>query len=228
MVRREFPALGFDPAPGDAGALSAAARSVDGAGRTFGEASASVSRLSSSGWTGQAAEEFRGRLEDLPRDLDLAARSHRTTARVLSDYGSGLQVRQRRAAELEGRAEELTRLRAAAVGEVNRIAGQPAAEGSAELASLTSRYGVARSRADGLGTELGQVIADARRLHGEHRSSAQAAARAIRNVADAPYREPGWLSRAWDSVKDWIADHADVLASISTVLKGVSTVLGVL
>ena len=39
-----------------------------------------------------------------------------------------------------------------------------------------------------------------------------------------------WLpkSRAWDSVKGWISDHADVLAKISTVLKGVSAVLGVL
>lgn len=228
MVTREFPALGFDPAPGDAGAVVAAADRVEGAARTFGEASANVSRLNSSGWTGQAADAFRTQLEDLPRDLDLAARSHRTTARTLSDYGSGLQVRQRRAAELEGRAEELTRLQAAAVGEVNRIAGQTAAAGSAELATLTSRYDAARSRADGLGAELGQVVAEARRLHGEHRSSAASAARSIRNVADAPYREPGWLSRAWDSVKGWIADHADVLASISTVLKGVSAVLGVL
>jgi hypothetical protein len=47
-------------------------------------------------------------------------------------------------------------------------------------------------------------------------------------VADAPYKEPGWLSRAWSSVKGWIADHADVLEAISGVLKGVSAVLGVL
>lgn len=228
MARREFPALGFDPAPGDAGAVASAAGGVDGAGRVFGDASGNVDRLNSSGWTGEAAEAFRGQLKDLPRDLDLAARSHQTAARELTGYGSGLQVRQRRADELETRAEALKRQQAAAVGEVNRIAARTAPEGSPELATLRSQYDSARSRADTLGGELQQVIADARRLHGEHRSAAASAARSIRDVADAPYREPGWLSRAWDSAKSWISDHADVLTQISTALKGVSAVLGVL
>jgi len=228
VARREFPALGFDPAPGDAGAVASAAGGVDGAARVFSDASGNVSRLSSSGWTGEAAEAFRGQLKDLPRDLDLAARSHRTTARALSQYGSGLQARQRRADELESRAAELRRQQQAAVAEVNRIAAQRAPEGSAELATLRAQYDAARTRADGLGSELEAVIAQARRLHGEHRWAASSAARVIRDVADAPYREPGWLSRAWGSVKSWIAEHADVLQQISTVLKGVSAVLGVL
>ena len=149
MARREFPALGFDPAPGDVGAVSAAAGGAGAAGRTFGDASASVSRLNSSGWAGEAAEAFRGQLKDLPRDLDLAARSFQTAARALSDYGGGLQARQRRAGELEFRAEELRRRQAAAVAEVNRIAGRTAPEGSAQLAELRSQHAAARSRADG-------------------------------------------------------------------------------
>ncbi len=228
MATREFPALGFDPAPGDAGAVASAAGSVDGAARVFEDASGNVSRLNSSGWTGEAAEAFRGQLKDLPRDLDLAARSHRTTAGTLSGYGSGLQVRQRRADELESRAAELRRQQQAAIGEVNRLAAQTAPEGSAALETLRGRYNSARSRADGIGADLEAVIADARRLLGEHRGAAADAARAIRDVADAPYKEPGWLSRAWDSVKSWISEHADVLAQISSVLKGVSAVLGVL
>ena len=228
MARREFPALGFDPAPGDAGAVASAAADVDGAGRLFSDASGNVARLNSTGWTGEAADAFRGQLKDLPRDLDLAARSHQTTARTLADYDSGLRVRQRRADDLETRAADLRRQQQAAVGEVNRLAGQRAPEGSPELAALRSRYSGARSRADGLGADLEAVIADARRLHGEHRDAASAAARAIRDVAEAPYKEPGWLSRAWDSVTSWISDHADVLQQISTVLKGVSAVLGVL
>lgn len=228
MGRREFPALGFDPAPGEPGAVESAARSVDGAGRTFGEASATVSRLSSSGWTGEAAEAFRAQLADLPRDLDLAARSHQTAARTLADYGTGLDARQRRADELESRAAELKRQQQAAIAEVNRIAAQRAPEGSADLADLKSRYSSARSRAEGLGEDLDGVIADARRLHGDHEAAGRSAAGTIRGVAEAPYKEPGWLSRAWDSVKGWIAEHADVLATISSVLKGVSAVLGVL
>jgi hypothetical protein len=220
--------LGFDPAPGDAGAVASAAGDVDGAARVFSDASGNVARLNSSGWTGEAADAFRGQLKDLPRDLDLAARSHQTTARALSDYGSGLLTRQRRADELETRAAELRRQQQVAVGEVNRLASQTAPDGSAALANLRAQYSSAKSRADGLGSDLQAVIADARRLSDEHRSAASSAARTIRDVADAPYKEPGWLSRAWDSVKSWIADHADVLQQISTVLKGVSAVLGVL
>lgn len=228
MATREFPALGFDPAPGDPAAVASAARSVDRAGQTFGDASANVNRLNSAGWVGDAADAFRSQLKDLPRDLDLAARSHRTAARTLSEYATALQQRQRRADELESRAAELKRQQQAAVAEVNRIAARTAPEGSAELANLRTQYNSARSRADGLGSDLEAVIADARRLQGDHRSAAGSAAGTIRGVADAPYKEPGWLSRAWDSVKGWIADHADVLATISGVLKGVSAVLGVL
>ncbi|HST63627.1 MAG TPA: hypothetical protein VLM05_00440 [Mycobacteriales bacterium] len=228
MTVREFPALGFDPAPGDAGALDAAAADVAATGKVFGDASANVSRLNSSGWTGDAADAFRGQLKDLPRDLDLAARSHQTAARALTDYQSGLVSRQRRAAELETRAADLRRREQSAVAEVNRLAGQTAPSGSPEFARLKSQYDSARSTATTLGSDLREVLAQARRLHDEHRSAASTAAGRIRDVADAPYKEPGWLSRAWSSVKGWIADHADALAKISSVLKGISAVLGVL
>ena len=228
MATREFPALGFDPAPGDAGAVSAAAADVSGAGKVFGAASANVTKLNSSGWTGDAADAFRGQLKDLPRDLDLAARSHQTAAQTLTEWGSGLATQQRRAAELETRAADLRRREGTAVAEVNRLAGQTAPSGSPEFTRLKSQYDSARSTATTLGSELQDVIAQARRLQGEHRSAASTAAGKIRNVADAPYKEPGWLSRAWSSVKGWIADHADVLAKISSVLKGISAVLGVL
>jgi uncharacterized protein YukE len=228
MTTRDFPALGFDPAPGDPGAISSAAADVAGTGKVFGDASANVAKLNSSGWTGDAADAFRGQLKDLPRDLDLAARSHRTAATTLTDWSSGLTARQRRAAELESQAAELRRRESAAVAEVNRLAGQTAPSGSPEFTRLKSQYDSARSTATTLGSDLQDVIAQARRLLGEHRSAASEAAGKIRGVADAPYKEPGWLSRAWSSVKGWIADHADVLAKISSVLKGISAVLGVL
>jgi hypothetical protein len=114
------------------------------------------------------------------------------------------------------------------VAEVNRLAGQTAPSGSPEFTRLKDQYDTARSQATSVGSQLQDVIAQARRLHDEHRSAASAAAGKINNVADAPYKEPGWLSRAWNSVKGWISDHADVLAKISSVLKGVSAVLGVL
>jgi hypothetical protein len=228
-MEREFPALGFDPAPGDPVAVSAAAGSVAGHGRVFAEASGSVSRLGTGSWVGEAGDAFRGRLRDLPRDLEVAGRSHGAAARVLADYGSGLRGRQRRADELEARAAELAALRQAAAAEVNSLAGQRAPHGSAELAALQGRYQTARSRLTGLDGELQAVIAQARSLHGEHQDAAATAARQVRRAADdAPYGKPGLLKRAWRSVQGWMGEHADTLASISGVLKGVSAVLGVL
>lgn len=194
MARRDFPALGFDPAPGEPIALADAARSVGAAGRVFAEAAERVARLNSTGWSGEAADAFRTRLADLPRDLDLAARSHRTAARQLDDYSSGLALRQRRADELERRAEELRRQQPTALAE----------------------------------TDLAAVVATARRLYADHRAAGASVARAIREAANAPYEKPGRLSRALHAAKDWVARHADVLVAMSTVLKGVSAVLGVL
>lgn len=228
MVRREFPALGFDPAPGDPAVVRAAAGSVDRAGRTFADASGHVHSLSTSSWTGDAADAFRSRLEELPRDLDAASRSHAAAARALDEFGSGLSARQARADQLEESAEELLRRRAAAVADVDRLAGRRAPDGSAELAGLRSQYAGAAVRAQELSSELEQVLADARRLHHEHRSAADAAGRAIRAASEVPYPEPGWLSRAGDAVSGWIRKHSAVLARISTTLKGVSTVLGLL
>ncbi|HVE29547.1 MAG TPA: hypothetical protein VNC80_05745, partial [Mycobacteriales bacterium] len=160
MAVREFPALGFDPAPGDAAALSSAAADVTGAGTVFSDASANVSKLNSSTWTGDAADAFRGQLNDLPRDLDLAADSHRTAAKALTDYGSALVARQRRAADLESRAADLRRRETVAVAEVNRLAGQTAPSGSAEFTRLKNQYDAARSQASTLGSDLQDVLAE--------------------------------------------------------------------
>ena len=228
MGRREFPALGFDPAPGDPGAVEAAARGVDGAGRVFGDAAANVSRLNSSGWTGEAADAFRGQLKDLPRDLDLAARSHQGTARTLRTYAEELATRQGHAHQLETRAAELRRQHQAAITEVNRLAAHTAPQGSPELAALRSQYTAAHTRATTLGHDLEDILTQARRLLTDHQHAARSAATDINGHADAPYDEPGWLSRAWNSATGWIAEHADVLTTISGVLKGISAVLGVL
>jgi hypothetical protein len=228
MATREFPALGFDPAPGDVTAVNSAAADVKGAGKVFADAAANVAKLNSSAWTGDAADAFRGQLKDLPRDLDLAATSHHSAAQTLTDWGDGLVTRQRRAEDLESRAADLRRQQSSAVAEVNRLAGQSAPRDSPEFARLKDQYDTARSHANSVSSQLQDVIAQARRLHDEHRSAASSAAGKIDNLADAPYKEPGWLSRAWSSVKGWIADHADELAKISSVLKGVSAVLGVL
>jgi len=226
MVARSFPALGFDPAPGRPDTLAAVGRRVTVVGRILADAAATVARLDPQGWTGDAAEAFRARVADLPRDLDLAASAHDAVARTLAAYCRGLADRQHRAEELERRADELRRLRAAALADTDLVAARHGPS-PAELASPCSACSLARSRAEPYGDELDRVLAHARRLRDEHGSAARAAADRIRATAEPPHRKPGALARVLGRVKRWIGDNAHVLASISTVLRGVSAVLGV-
>ena len=228
MPRREFPALGFDPAPGDVRALATSSGEMQSVGRAFGRARADLDSLDSSGWTGAAGDGFRARLENLPGDLDLAAAAHATASKALEAFGAGLADRQRRADQLEGAAEQLQRQHREAISTVNGIRSSRAGNGSAEVSALPGEYQAATSRAEALEEELARVVAEARRLHGEHQSAARSAAQAIRAASDPPYRKPSGLSRALSAVRRWITHHADALAEISTVLTGLSAVLGAL
>ena len=227
-MRREFPALGFDPAPGDPAALTAAAERTATAARAYGRAAERMDRLTATSWTGDAGDSFRTKIGPLPGDLDHAHRAHGVVARELADFGVELGARQRRADELEARAVSARAREAAAVTEVNGLAATTAPVGSGEFAELRAEYGAARARAETAGADLEAIIREARLLLAEHDAAATAAASAIRAASDAPYEKPGRLKRALGRVKRWITEHVDVLTTISTVLKAVSAVLGVI
>ena len=228
MATQEFPALGFDPAPGEPATVTAAAQSVQRCASCLGQDASTLRSLDSSTWVGEAADAFRSDLADLPRDLDHSARAHSETARALSEYATALGGMQQRARDLERRAEELKRQQAAAVTEVNRIAAIRLPSDHPRLADLRSQYSAARGRAETAGSELAQVIAAARHLRQSARDAAGSSARRVRGASDAPYEEPAWYQKAWDGVTNWIRDNADVLKQISTVLKGVAAVTGLL
>jgi hypothetical protein len=185
-----FPALGFDPAPGDPESLRASAGEVDAVGRSLSAAAGSIAGLDA-GWAGDAAAAFRDRLGELPRDLGHASTAHASVARALLAYADGLAGRRWRAAELEWRAERLRQLDLPAV-------------------------------------EIQAVRAEAHGLLAEHRAAARAAAARIRAATDPPYAEPGVLAHVTGSVRRWIAEHADTLTSVGTILRGISAGLAVL
>ena len=205
MAARQFPALGFDPAPGDPAALAASARALAAAADTVAGAGVAAARLESGGWRGAAGDGLRSRLAPLPRDLDRAGRAHAGAAAALGRYGAELWDRQLRAAGLEALAAELRR----------RLPATGDGLSSAQAALVPA-----------VEEQLRQAVAAARRLHEEHVAAAAATATALRAASDPPYGRPGRLSRAVSGVKAWVSDHADVLVQISTVLKGVSAALG--
>jgi hypothetical protein len=237
MGVRMFPALGFDPAPGSPAALLAQAREADRAARALAGAAAAAGRLDAA-WQGDAAEAYRTQARDLPADLGRAAAAHGALARELTAYADELAGRQLRAADLEARAAAL-RAQVAGLAVLRQPAlvgagppapgGGPGAGGGppagvvAAVESGSQAVGAARA----VTTELETVVADARRLLGEHHAdAARAAARIRAAAADPPYRRPGLVERLRDRVRGWVAAHAEVLTEISRGLRGASLVLG--
>jgi len=109
MTVHAFPALGFDPAPGSPDALGAVARSCGSLSTALLEDSGRLRDLAGSGaWRGPAAEAFRHRLEDLPRDLDRAADAYGQACTAVSRFSVSLREAQLRAVALEQRAEAAT------------------------------------------------------------------------------------------------------------------------
>ena len=213
MTVRTFDGLGFDPAPGEPATLAARARDTAAAAGTLQAAAGNAARLDGGGWVGDAAAAFRERAAGLPRDLDRAAAAHGTLARTLAAYAAELTGRQARAADLDRRAAELRRQLAA-------LADRPST-GSAPGAGVGSVAAAAAA-----GSALAAVLADAHRLHGEHRAAARQAAARIRAATDPPYERPGLVGRLREAADRWVTRHADTLHSVSTGLRGASAVLG--
>lgn len=105
MTEHRFPALGFDPAPGSCDALASLGRDCGALGVDLVEDGARLRSLADgSAWRGAAADAFRHRLEDLPRDLDRAGDAYQQACTALSRFAMALGEAQSTARALEHRA----------------------------------------------------------------------------------------------------------------------------
>jgi uncharacterized protein YukE len=96
-----------DPVPGDPQAVRELAAGYARAAALVGEQAGSVRRVDSAAdWDGAAAQAFRARVGDLPRDLDRVAARLQHVARALLDFAPALESAQRRARSALARAQE--------------------------------------------------------------------------------------------------------------------------
>ncbi|MGW2269172.1 hypothetical protein [Streptomyces yangpuensis] len=103
----EHAALGFDPAPGNPGAVLALAKKLGASAKSLDEAARVVTDLvsHSSSWQGEAATAFRASLSrDLPRYLASAHTSLTEAARRLTGWHDTLVAHRELAASYEARA----------------------------------------------------------------------------------------------------------------------------
>ena len=237
----QFPALGFDPAPGDAGAATELSNQLAKAVASLQEGHQLIAELSSSDsadWQGSAAEEFRQHLSgDLPTALQNAHDSMAKAQQALAGWGPQLIEYQMLAASLEVQAEqEKQQLQQAQGGyeqaqqnpnlgfftqvDVSLTPEQIQAAGDARAQVLQSEAQLQEYQA-----QLEATIRRAQELAQEHDVAAGKVAQELQSAPNglAPHK-PGWLHRA----VSWLHSHAKVIGNVLSALSAVAGLLAMI
>ncbi len=220
---RAFPALGFDPCPGQ----PASVREIAGSLRRSADAmarSADLLRGQDHQWQGEAAAAFQQRVAvQAPEQLRRAEQSFLAAGSALTGWAELLVDQQRQAEMLESQAAELTRR----VAELQRstsslaweqstadpfglltasppdvLAWAPPDPRGVRLAQVRRELAVAHARLSQAGTELAQVRAAAARLRVATTEAAAGTARGLQAAKDLAPDGPGLLGQAVGAVGD--------------------------
>jgi hypothetical protein len=248
MSARDFPALGFDPAPGDLDGIADLAGKYRAVSASLTEADDSLRRIvrKQGIWQGEASEAFARRIGPLPQYLEGAARSMGQAADALEAWSRDLGDLQKRAADLEARAE------AAA-----RAAEQARANPDLALANRTfpdqESLRIAQRLLDNAGRQLQAAIDGcqnvqdaAKQLQQEHTEAAGRVAELLRKAKELAPDEPDLLDKLGDAVGgalaglsntladgvdeawNFVQDHAELISKLSDVMGDIGNGLGVL
>ncbi|MEV6873991.1 putative T7SS-secreted protein [Amycolatopsis sp. NPDC051128] len=247
MSARDFPALGFDPAPGDLDGITDLAGKYRVVSTDLTEADDALRQIvrKQGIWQGEASEAFTRRIGPLPQYLEGAARSMGQAADALEGWSRDLGDLRKRAADLEARAE------AAA-----RAAEEARANPDLALANRTFQdqltLQIAQRLLDNAGQQLQtaidgcQNIQDAaRQLQQEHTEAAGRVAELLRKAKEPAPDEPDVLDKLSDAVGgalgdltntladgvdeawDHVEDHAELLSKLSDVTGDLGNMLGI-
>ncbi|MFJ9781768.1 putative T7SS-secreted protein [Amycolatopsis sp. NPDC101161] len=247
MSTRDFPALGFDPAPGDLDGVADLAGKYRAVSTDLTEADDALRQIvrKQGIWQGEASEAFARRIGPLPQYLEGAARSMGSAADALEKWSHGLGDLQKRAADLEARAEAAAKAAEAAranpdLGLANRTFPD---EQSLQIAQrlLDNAGHQLQTAIDGC-----QNVQDAaKQLQQEHAEAAGRVAEALRKAKELAPEEPDVLDKLSDAVGgalvdlsntladgvdqawDFVQDHAEVISKVSDVVGDLGNMLGI-
>ncbi|MFJ6622850.1 hypothetical protein ACIQOW_35365 [Kitasatospora sp. NPDC091335] len=246
MSDKNWPGLGFCPAPGDLPAIAKMYADVDAVARELEELRHALADLGSEGsaWQGEAARNFAGKLGELPKYLTQGHESMAACSRALKAWHTQLTGLLASGRTMEAQAVELR----SRVGDTNV---QLDAMGKALDASAQSADAAAQTKAKAdfeaklqaqqqLVHQLDELIASGHKQLADHKNKAEAAARAIQEASRHHPPDPNFLKRmldkvehAWQKSVDFLADHADDLSQISAglaiaalIVPGIGPLLG--
>jgi hypothetical protein len=218
-----FPALGFDPAPGNLASAQSLAERVAQAALQVREAADVLGGTGQQDWQGRTAEAFHSTVDgELTPRVVTAGDAFTTAANALDIWAVSLAGFQRRAEALEARA-------LAAMEEVDRAAtALSAAQGSddpdADVEGAGMRLQLATSALD-------DVRAEAHSLAGSYAAEAEDVASRLQDAGDAAPQAGMFsglldgLGDLWDDFQEYVLPVLEDIVDILAVAVGIAVVL---
>ncbi|OLT44192.1 hypothetical protein BJF85_20130 [Saccharomonospora sp. CUA-673] len=200
-----FPALGFNPAPGEPPAVGAGARQYSGIAEKLHHAHEAIqSIITQRGmWEGEASEAFTRRVGDLPEYLDAATGSMNKAAEALTQWAGTLAEMRRAAEELERQAKKAKEeLEAAEANPAFELANQWFDNAQA-LQSAQTALGNAATQVDSAANRLAEIMDAAERLQAQHRDIAEQVAATLDEARQLAPDEPGLVGKMLDGLSGW-------------------------
>ncbi len=229
---------------GEPGSIRASATVWSSFADDASEASADIRGMDTSEFQGDEADTYRGKVnDDLPPHLDITAKAWSMVATALTTYASTLEDLQTRMATLKARAADQTAavssarqsLSTAKSADKAHTSAQQAAEATlkpGETLPPDSYHGQTAGASSSLSNAqqaLQDTIDAAATIRSQHTTAVNACGDRIDEAKHLRFEKPpGFFGRLAESVGDWISDHADILKSISSVLKTISGIAGML
>ncbi|MFF0725509.1 putative T7SS-secreted protein [Streptomyces sp. NPDC004134] len=239
MADKDYPTLGFDPAPGDAHSTKYLARAIGRLAGELGTTAKELDRLDQGVWKGKAANAFSDHVADkVTPDIKRAHSSFEKAATALRRWSEKMDGFQDEARALEREA----RRKQEAVGDAQRLldAGKaapfPGASADEKASDAQKKPQDKREKA---AEEAGDALDDVRRraeeLKDRYFTEAWSISRELDGAGDIAPDEPGLFDRIASGVSDvlgdaldWVQDHADLIKAIGDVLSYVTAALTVL
>ena len=231
-----FPALGFDPLPGDPEVARALSDDAAEFGRRMTQEAERLRNLAHQGWQGEAADVFSQHLETLPRDLERCGEAFSDMAVELTKYHTAFVAAKAEAKVLEERAAAAKQT----LQQAEFTYSAPVMQAPAECPPVRDR-GPLNDAEDSYGAILREAHGFAEQFN--ERCEIQAVAAAIRNCTRFAPDEPGWgIVRRWagtvfratpigtavGGIHDLINEYGEFFNDLAGLLSDLSGTLGLL
>jgi hypothetical protein len=219
--KASYPTLGFDPAPGDTDAVTSIASTLRTVHGAMNEISNVLHGAADGEWRGKAARRFRDLLDDDVRPkIDKAVDAFDGAYHALSTWSTSLDSYQTRAAGYERLAAEAQAEADAARSALADLPAKPGPDAAepADRAERDERADDERSRTAHTKT-LHSANDAVERYRGyardmfesEYGPEGRSLADKLKDAIEIAPEEPGWFSKAIDSIGDFVDQVGDAL-----------------